>query len=119
MMVLKTPEPVCFAGLITNMLRGKWSIHILHTLGLHGALNFNSLHRSISGISTKVLNEQLGYLTDAGVLQRVPTNNPRQEVIYSFTEQGRELCVVLDTLDELARRWQPPQMAIEASEQER
>ncbi|WP_461313892.1 winged helix-turn-helix transcriptional regulator [Acinetobacter sp. GN11] len=117
-MVLKTPEPVCFAEIITNMLRGKWSIHILHTLRLQGALNFNSLHRSISGISTKVLNEQLGYLTVAGVLQRVPTNNPRQEVIYSFTEQGRELCVVLDTLDELARRWQTPQMTMEISHQD-
>lgn len=86
MMVLKNPEPICLAEVITNMLRGKWAVHILHILKLHDALNFNSLLRSIPGISSKVLNEQLGYLITAGVLQRVPTHNPRQEVIYSFTE---------------------------------
>lgn len=112
-MALKTPEPVCLAEVITNMLRGKWSVHILHILKLQGALNFNRLHRNIHGISAKVLNEQLGYLIVAGVLQRVPTNNSRQEVIYSFTEQGQELCEVLDVLDELARRWKTPQLPMD------
>ncbi len=107
-MPLRKHAPACLADIIVNLLRGKWTMHILHRLEPDAALHFNALLRSIPGISAKVLNEQLGYLTAGGVLQRMPTASARREVIYGYTERGKELRQVLDNLNELAGRWEMP-----------
>lgn len=112
-MTLRNHSPACLADVIVNLLRGKWAMHILNTLKPEAPLHFNALLRSIPGISAKVLNEQLSYLTAGGVLQRIPTAMARQEVQYAYTERGKELRLVLDRLNDLTTRWQ---MATEGSE---
>lgn len=105
-MPLRNHTPACLADIIVNLLRGKWAMHILHKLTPDEPLHFNAILRSIPGISAKVLNEQLGYLTAGGVLQRLPTASARQEVLYAYTELGKELRLVVDKLNDLAARWQ-------------
>lgn len=92
--------------MIVNIVRGKWAMHILLVVGEQDGLHFNAIRRSIPGISAKVPREQLDYLLAAGVVQRMPTAAARHEVIYSYTERGKELRVVLDGLNELAHHWQ-------------
>ena len=67
--------------------------------------HFNYLKRAVTGISPKVLTEQLHYLLSAGVICRIPSEQARQEVFYAYTEQGRELRALLDSLNEMGQRW--------------
>lgn len=105
-MTLRNHASICLADIIVNILRGKWAMHILLAVGEQNGLHFSAIRRSIPGISAKVLSEQLDYLLAAGVVQRMTTATARHEVIYSYTERGKELRVVLDALNELAHRWQ-------------
>jgi len=75
-------------------------------IGDHGALHFAALQRSIPAVSRKVLTDQLRHLERAGILQRQRNAASRREMPYSFTSRGRELKVVLDSLEELGARWQ-------------
>ena len=72
----------------------------------HGALHFAALQRAIPGVSRKVLTDQLRHLEQAGILQRQLNRPARWGRPYSFTSRGRELKVVLDSLEELGARWQ-------------
>lgn len=104
------PAPACLADIIVRSLRGKWAMPILLVVGENGGRHFNHLRRAIPGISAKVLTEQLRYLMAAGVVQRQPSGS---EVVYSYTERGKELRALLDSMNTLAQRWQsadhPPQ----------
>jgi DNA-binding HxlR family transcriptional regulator len=112
-MTLQSPVPVCPADIIVNIVRGKWALNILLVIGEQGEPHFNAIRRTIPGISAKVLGEQLGYLIDGGVLQRTHTASARHEVVYSYTEHGKELRTVLDDLHKLALRWQSSENPLE------
>ena len=98
--------PVCLADVVIRALRGKWAMQILLAIDAQEERpHFNNLKRAVPGISAKVLAEQLRYLLEAGVIHRIPSDLARQEVFYAYTDQGRELRALLDSLNELGRRW--------------
>jgi DNA-binding HxlR family transcriptional regulator len=103
---MRASAPLCAADIVIQVLRGRWKTTILKCIAGHGTLHFGALTREIPGISHKVLTRQLRDLEHDGILHRQVTAKSRPETHYSLTQRGRDLQAVLDSLAELAARWQ-------------
>jgi len=81
-----------------SMLEGRWKLLILFHLFGGKTLRFSDLERAISGVSQKMLAQQLRQLERDGIVGRVvyPEVPPRVE--YHLTEWGQSLCPALDRL---------------------
>lgn len=79
------------------LMGDRWTAPILGTLG-NRCMRFNELHRSVTGISQRMLTVTLRNLERDGFLVRTvyPTVPPRVE--YELSERGRSLCKVLTPL---------------------
>jgi DNA-binding HxlR family transcriptional regulator len=82
------------AGDILARLGDKWTILLLMVLG-DRRMRFTELHRTITGISQRMLTVMLRNLEHDGILIRTvyPTIPPRVE--YEFSDRGRSLKVAL------------------------
>lgn len=78
-------------------LGGKHKPNILHTLSA-GEQHFLELTRRLSGISRKVLVEQLRDLEQAGLVLRREEHDARRRVSYALTEKARALGVIVSQL---------------------
>lgn len=82
-----TPCPVeATVALIGN----KWRMLIIRDL-LDGTKRFSELLRSLSGISQKVLTENLRFLEENGLVKRIVYNEIPPKVEYTLTELGVSL----------------------------
>lgn len=97
---------MCPADIVLRVLMGRWKTSILKSIADRGTLHFGALKRELSGISHKVLTRQLRDLEHDGILQRQISIKSRPEMHYSLTLRGRELQEVLDSISDLAARWQ-------------
>ena len=81
---------------------GKWKLLIIANIREADIIRFGALHRSIPGISQKVLTSQLRELEACGLLSRTvyPEVPPRVE--YRLTDKGNSLYPVLDSLADWA-----------------
>jgi DNA-binding HxlR family transcriptional regulator len=81
-----------------KMLDGRWKLLILFHLFGGKTLRFSDLERAISGVSQKMLAQQLRQLERDGVVGRTvhPEVPPRVE--YHLTDWGQSLCPALDKL---------------------
>jgi len=52
-------EHVCPAAPLLVLLRGRWTVFLIHYLGNRGTLRFGERQRALIGISPKVLTERL------------------------------------------------------------
>lgn len=90
--------PQCTAvNEILSRVGDKWTVLVVSYLG-NGAMRFNELRRTISGISQKMLTATLRGLERDGFVTRTvfPTIPPRVE--YELTDLGRELLVPVRAL---------------------
>jgi len=101
----KTP-PTCPMDSILRLLMGPWTTYILWVLNDQGPQRFGVLKRAVPGISTRVLTERLRMLQSAGVIWREQTQTIPPAVTYGVTTRGEELRQVLDSLGEVAQRWE-------------
>ncbi|MET0518593.1 MAG: helix-turn-helix domain-containing protein [Burkholderiaceae bacterium] len=83
---------------IFRWLDGRWKLVILFHLFGGQVQRFSDLERLVTGISQKVLTQQLRSLEDSGIVMRTvhPQQPPR--VDYRLTEWGQLLCPALDAL---------------------
>lgn len=102
----RSRAPSCPMEALLGLITGPWTIYILWILSEHGLQRFGGLRRAVPGISTRVLTERLRMLEQAGVVWREQAQTIPPAVTYGLTERGKELRSVLDSLDEIARRWQ-------------
>ncbi len=81
-----------------KILEGRWKLLILfHLFG--GALRrFSDLERAISGVSQKMLIQQLRQLESDGVVRRIVHHQVPPKVEYGLTDWGQALCPALDAL---------------------
>jgi DNA-binding HxlR family transcriptional regulator len=88
----------CPITLFMEQIGGKWKPVILWLLFQEGTMRFSELDKSISGITQKMLSQQLKGLEETGTIKRVsyPVIPPKVE--YSLTEKGKTLFSVLDGL---------------------
>lgn len=87
----------CEIEAVLAVVGGKWKLYILWTLR-DGTLRYAQLRRRITGISERVLINQLRELEGDGMVYReqYPEVPPRVE--YSLTERGRSLAPALESL---------------------
>ncbi|MET4140968.1 helix-turn-helix domain-containing protein [Pedobacter sp. UYP1] len=73
---------------ILNHVGNKWSLFIIHALGIDGRMRFSALQNHVSGISQKVLTKCLRELERDGLVSRsvYPEVPPRVE--YELTNLG-------------------------------
>lgn len=90
------------------LIGSKWKVLILRELS-QGLRRFGELHRGVSGISQKMLTQQLRQMESDGlVLRRVYAEVPPR-VEYSLTATGRSLRPVLTALAQWGERYQATQ----------
>lgn len=80
-----------------DKIGGKWKLLILWHL-CQGPQQFNQLKRSVGGISTKVLSDQLRELQEDGLISRTPLDTRPPQVIYAVTDAGKNLNPVMEHL---------------------
>jgi DNA-binding HxlR family transcriptional regulator len=81
-----------------RLLEGRWKLLILFHLFDGKVLRFSDLEKRITGISQKMLSQQLRQLEADGIVQRTDHGEVPPRVDYRMTRWGQELCPALDGL---------------------
>jgi DNA-binding HxlR family transcriptional regulator len=96
--VLRGKTHRCFFELALAVIGGKWKPLIIRFLGRAGIMRFSELHRSITGITERMLARQLRELEADGVVRREVYREIPSRVEYSLTQLGCGLTPILDQL---------------------
>ena len=97
----KTYTPIAAAidvEAIIRLLEGRWKLVILFHLFGGQVQRFSDLEKLITGISQKMLAQQLRQLEDDGIVERTVHQQVPPRVDYRLTEWGQELCPALGAL---------------------
>lgn len=98
-MLTKEELPFCPVATTVDLIGNKWKILIMREL-LTGTKRFNALHKSIDGISQKVLTENLRKMeTDGIILRKVYAEVP-PKVEYSLSELGDSLRPIINAMSD-------------------
>ncbi|WP_312746862.1 winged helix-turn-helix transcriptional regulator [Sphingobacterium multivorum] len=83
---------------ILSHIGNKWSLFVIHALGINGRMRFSNLESHIKGISQRMLTKCLRELERDGLISRsvFPEVPPRVE--YELTELGKGLLVQVTPL---------------------
>jgi len=83
---------------ILNHVGNKWSLYVVHALGIDGIMRFSNLQNHIKGISQKMLTKCVRELERDGLISRTvyPEVPPRVE--YELTPLGHGLLVQVTPL---------------------
>lgn len=81
-----------------KMLEGRWKLLILFHLFGEKLLRFSDLERTITGISQKMLIQQLRQMETDGIVRRIVHHQVPPKVEYGLTPWGQALCPALDAL---------------------
>ncbi|HEY1398195.1 helix-turn-helix domain-containing protein [Roseateles sp.] len=81
-----------------SLLDGRWKLLILFNLFGGQVRRFSELERAITGISPKMLTQQLRDLEADGLVERIVHDEKPPRVEYAMTPWGQSLCPALDAL---------------------
>ena len=81
-----------------KILEGRWKLLILFHLFGGKVLRFSDLERALSGISQKMLIQQLRQMEADGIVRRIVHHQVPPKVEYCMTKWGQALCPSLDAL---------------------
>jgi len=81
-----------------KFLDGRWKLVILFRLFGGKLQRFSQLQRAISGISQKMLIQQLRQMESDGIVRRIVHHQVPPKVEYALTDWGQALCPALDAL---------------------
>jgi DNA-binding HxlR family transcriptional regulator len=81
-----------------SIFERRWKLVILFHLFGGKVLRFTDLERAISGVSQKMLTQQLRQLERDGMLRRIVHAQVPPKVEYELTPRGQALCPALDAL---------------------
>lgn len=87
----------CPVEYTASLIANKWKIIILREL-LTGIKRYNELTRSVVGISSKVLTENLRELESDGIVHRKIYPEVPPKVEYSLTDKGNDLREVIEAM---------------------
>lgn len=96
-MLTKDELPECPVATTVRLIGNKWKLLIIRDL-LEGERRFGELKKSVSGISQKVLSENLRALEIDGIISREVFAEVPPRVLYSLTDVGRSLLPVIDAM---------------------
>lgn len=81
-----------------SLLEGRWKLVILFHLFDEQVLRFSDLEKCITGISQKMLAQQLRQLEADGIVERTVHSQVPPRVDYRMTAWGQQLCPALDSM---------------------
>ena len=93
-----------------RMLEGRWKLVILFHLFDGQVQRFSDLERRVTGISQKMLAQQLRQLEADGIVERTVYQQVPPKVDYRLTAWGQQLCPALDAL----LKWAEQRDAVES-----
>ena len=86
---------------------GEWWTMLIIRDAFLGVTRFDDFHERL-GVSRNVLNQRLGHLVDAGVLERVAYCEHPRRYDYRLTAKGKDLWPVLTAMRQWGDRWEAP-----------
>lgn len=101
---MKRDLPACPVEITMGLIDDKWKVLIVRDL-LTGTKRFGELKKSVTGITQKVLTNNLKQMERDGLLKRkaYPEVPPRVE--YTLTETGLSLKPILDSMVEWGNQY--------------
>lgn len=94
---MKQELPACPVEITMGLIDDKWKVLIIRDL-LTGTKRFGELHKSLTGISQKVLTNNLRDMEKSGLVHREVFAEVPPRVEYSLTDTGWSLKPVLDSM---------------------
>lgn len=88
----------CPVAYTLAVIGGKWKWLILYRLWDKGMLRYGELKREISGITHKMLSQQLKEMENAGLIFREEYHQIPPKVEYSLTDKGKTLIPILELM---------------------
>ncbi|WP_303225339.1 helix-turn-helix domain-containing protein [uncultured Acidaminococcus sp.] len=86
------------------VLKGKWRTDLLLALADHPS-HFRELQRTLTGISAKVLTENLRGLERNHLVERQEQDDPAGMVEYHLSSEGEQLIQVMEQINHWVGRW--------------
>lgn len=94
---MKNKLPACPVEITLGLIGDKWKILIIRDL-LTGTKRFGELKKSLTGITQKVLTNNLRQMESTGLINRKVYAEVPPKVEYSLTETGLSLKPILDSM---------------------
>lgn len=94
----------CGLDAALDVVGGKWKSLILWALADHGTLRFGELRREVTGITEKMLIQQLRQMEADGLIHREVYQQVPPKVEYSVTDFGATLNTALGPLGDWGER---------------
>ena len=105
---MKKELPACPVELTVGLIGDKWKILIIRDL-LTGTKRFGELRKSVTGITQKVLTNNLRQMEASGLVKRKVYAEVPPRVEYSLTETGLSLKPVLNSMVEWGNNYREKQ----------
>ncbi len=96
---MKQELPACPVEITMSLIGDKWKVLIIRDL-LTGTKRFGELKKSLSGITQKVLTNNLRQMESSGLVIRKVYAEVPPKVEYSLSETGWSLKPILDSMVE-------------------
>ena len=94
---MKKELPACPVEITMGLIGDKWKVLIIRDL-LTGTKRFGELKKSLTGITQKVLTNNLRQMEASGLINRKVYAEVPPRVEYSLTETGLSLKPILDSM---------------------
>ena len=96
-MLTKEELPACPVATTVQLIGNKWKLLILRNL-LERPWRFNELHRSLEGISQKVLTDSLRSMEKDGIITRTAYPEVPPRVEYALSPLGESMRPILNSM---------------------
>lgn len=105
---MKQELPACPVEITMGLIGDKWKVLIIRDL-LTGTKRFGELKKSLSGITQKVLTNNLRQMEASGLILRKVYAEVPPKVEYSLTNTGLSLKPILDSMVEWGNEYRQNQ----------
>ncbi len=105
---MKTELPACPVEITMGLIGDKWKVLIIRDL-LTGTKRFGELKKSLSGITQKVLTNNLRQMESSGLILRKVYAEVPPKVEYSLSDTGFSLKPILDSMVEWGNEYRENQ----------
>lgn len=105
---MKNELPACPVEITMGLIGDKWKVLIIRDL-LTGTKRFGELKKSVTGITQKVLTNNLRSMETSGLIERKVYAEVPPKVEYSLTDTGWSLKPILDSMVEWGNEYREKQ----------
>lgn len=105
---MKQELPACPVEITMGLIGDKWKVLIIRDL-LTGTKRFGELKKSLSGITQKVLTNNLRQMEQSGLIIRKVYAEVPPKVEYSLSDTGLSLKPILDSMVEWGNNYRENQ----------